>query len=160
VSKFGAIFFTPIRFYAVVCCASGLWKGMLCFRKQNVHPPPPRPPHKHRYRRRQLVTAHFFSSWLARCTHWVLLLPLALEFAVCWNIDTGLWNKHSSLTMKIVSGVLYPYTSDKTNAQNSEMSRKINVYSYRRAYRRASYSVGVICRDCGVVTFNTQSSIY
>jgi hypothetical protein len=61
------------------------------------------------------------------------------------------------LTMKVISGVLYPYNSDKSNAQKSEISRKINVYGYRRAYRCASCSVGVICRGCGVVK---QPSIY
>jgi hypothetical protein len=53
--------------------------------------------------------------------------------------------------MKLVSGVLYPYNSDKTNTQKSEISRIIDVYSYMRAYRHASCSVGVICRGCGVV---------
>jgi hypothetical protein len=156
VSKIGAILFTPIRFSAVVCYASGLWKVTLCFRTQNVPPPPPKPPHKHRYRRR-LRNSAFFSSWLARFWHWVLWLPLALEFTVRWNIDTGLWNKHSFLTMKVVSGVLYPYNWDKTNTKKLEISRKIYVYSYRRAYRRASCSAGVIWRGCGVVK---QPSIY
>jgi hypothetical protein len=147
-SKFGAILFTRIRFGAVVGYASGLWNVMLCFRTRNVPPPSSKPPHKHRYRRRQLVTAPFFP---ARFWQWVLWLPLALEFAMCWNIDTGLWNKHSFLTMKFVSGILYPYNWDKTNTQNSEISRIFDVYSYRRAYRRASCGVGVICRGCGVV---------
>jgi hypothetical protein len=59
--------------------------------------------------------------------------------------------------MKVVSGILYPYNSDKTNTKKSEISRKIDVYSYRRAYRHAHYSVGVICRGCGIVK---QPSIY
>jgi len=37
------------------------------------------------------------------------------------------------LTRKVVSGILYAYYSDKTNAEKSEISTKINVYSYRRA---------------------------
>jgi hypothetical protein len=46
---------------------------------------------------------------------------------------------------------MYPYNSDKTNVQKLEISRKINVYSYRRAYKLASYSAGVIRGGCGVV---------
>jgi hypothetical protein len=62
--------------------------------------------------------------------------------------------------MKVVSGVLYPYNSDKTNAKKSDISTKIDVYSYSMAHRHACCSVGVICWDCGVVTSNTQSSVY
>jgi hypothetical protein len=36
-------------------------------------------------------------------------------------------------TRKVVSGILYPYNSNKTNAQKSEISTKIDVDSYRRA---------------------------
>jgi hypothetical protein len=53
--------------------------------------------------------------------------------------------------MKVVSGLLYPYNSDKTNTKKSEISRIIDVYGYRRAYRCAYCSVGIICRGCGVV---------
>jgi hypothetical protein len=60
VSVFGGILLTPIQFSAVVCCASGLWKVMLCFRTQNVPPPPPKPPHKHRCRHRIGNCAFFF----------------------------------------------------------------------------------------------------
>jgi len=56
------------------------------------------------------------------------------------------------LTGKVVSGVLYPYNSDKSNAEKSEIPTNIDVYSYRRAHRSASYTAGVICRGCGVVT--------
>ena len=59
VSKFGAILFTPIRLTVVACDALGPFKVRLAFRRQNVPPPPPKPLHKHRYKRRQLVTAHF-----------------------------------------------------------------------------------------------------
>jgi hypothetical protein len=41
-------------------------------------------------------------------------------------------NELSFLTRKVVSGILYPYNSDKTDAQKSEISTKIDVYSYRR----------------------------
>jgi len=67
--------------------------------------------------------------------------------------------KRTFLTRKVVCGVLYPYNSNKTNAQKSEMSTKIDVYSCRRAHRRASCNAGVLCRGCGVVTCNTQLSI-
>jgi hypothetical protein len=64
-----------------------------------------------------------------------------------------------SVDQKVVSGILYPYNSDKTKAKKSEISTKIDVYSYRRAHRHASCSAGVICRGCGAVTCNTQMSI-
>jgi hypothetical protein len=56
------------------------------------------------------------------------------------------------LARKVVSGILYPYNSDKSNAEKSEIPTNIDVYSYRRAHRPASYSAGIICRGCGVVT--------
>jgi len=68
--------------------------------------------------------------------------------------------KLSFLTRKVVSGILHPCKLDKCNAQKLEITTNINVYSYRRAHRRASCSAGVICRDCGVVICNTQPSIY
>jgi hypothetical protein len=55
------------------------------------------------------------------------------------------------LIKEVVSGVLHPYNSNKTNAHKLEISTKIDVYSYRRAHRCASYSARVICRGCGVV---------
>jgi len=64
------------------------------------------------------------------------------------------------LTRNVFSGVLYTYSSDKTDAQKSEIFIKIEVYSYRRAHTRASCSAGVICRGCGAVTCNTQPSVY
>jgi ssDNA-binding Zn-finger/Zn-ribbon topoisomerase 1 len=53
------------------------------------------------------------------------------------------------VTRKVVSGVLYPYNSDKTNAKKSKISTKLDVYSHRRAHRLASCSAGVICRGFG-----------
>jgi len=50
-----------------------------------------------------------------------------VEFTVGWNINTGLWSENSFLTRKFVSGILYPYNSDKTNAQKYEVSVKIDV---------------------------------
>jgi hypothetical protein len=52
------------------------------------------------------------------------------------------------LTRKVVSGVLYPCNSDKTNAQKSEIFTKIDVYSYSRPTDMhlvgLGYSVGVV----------------
>jgi hypothetical protein len=42
---------------------------------------------------------------------------------------------------EVVSGVLCPYTSDKTNAQKSDISTNFDVYSYRRAHRCVSLGV-------------------
>jgi len=159
VSKFGGILFTPIRLTAVACCASGPVKVRLSFRSQNVPPAPPIPLHKNRYISRHLVTAHF-SQLTKRLCHCVLWLPLALRCTVGWNINTGLWSENAFLTRKVVSGVLYPYNSDKSIAQKLEISINIGVYGYRRAHRPASCNVGVILRSCGVVKCNTQPSVY
>jgi hypothetical protein len=126
----------------------------LSFRSQNVPPPPPKPLHKHRYIGRHLVTAHFFQLTKRFC-HCVLWLSLALRFTVGWSSNTGLWSENVFFTRKVVSGVLYPYNSDKSNAQKSEIPTNIDVYIYRRAYRLASCSVGFILRGCGVVKCNT-----
>jgi hypothetical protein len=64
------------------------------------------------------------------------------------------------LVRKVVSDVLYPYNSDKTNAEKSEIPTNIDVYNYRRAHRPASCSAEVICRGGGVVACNTQLSSY
>jgi len=56
------------------------------------------------------------------------------------------------MTRKVVSGILYPYNSDKSNAQKSDIPTNIDVYSYGRAHRPASCSAGVICRGYGVAT--------
>ena len=76
----------------------------------------------------------------------MLWLSLAMEFTVGWNINTGLWNKLQLLTRKVVSGILHPYNSDKTNVKKSGISTKIDISSYRRAHRHASCSAGKICR--------------
>jgi len=151
VLKFGEILFTPIicniyNIYiitAVACYASGPMKVRLSLRNQNVPPPPPKPFHKHWYIRRHLLTAHF-SQLTKRLCHCMLWLSPALRFTVGWNINTGLWSKNAFLTRKVVSGVLYPYNSDKSNAQKLEIPTNINIYSYRRAHRPASCSVGVV----------------
>jgi hypothetical protein len=56
------------------------------------------------------------------------------------------------LTRKVVSGVLYPYNSEKNNAQKSEIPTNIDVYNYRRGHRPASCNAEVICKGCGVET--------
>jgi hypothetical protein len=63
------------------------------------------------------------------------------------------------MARKVVSGVLYPYNLDNTSAKKTEISSKIEVYSYGMTHRHASCSAGVICRGCGVVTCNIQLSI-
>jgi len=63
------------------------------------------------------------------------------------------------LTRKVVSGILYPFNSDKCNAKNSEIPTNIDVYSYMRAHRLASCSVGVIYGGFGVATCNTAVNI-
>jgi hypothetical protein len=63
------------------------------------------------------------------------------------------------MARRVIRGVPYPYNSDKTNAKKSEISTKIDVYSYSIAHKHASCNAGVICKGCGVVTCNIQLSI-
>jgi hypothetical protein len=159
VSKFGGILFTPIIYNyiyniyiitAVACYASGPMKVRLSFRSQNLPPSPPKPLHKHWYIHQHLVTAHFSHLTKQMC-HCMLWLLLPLRFTVGWNINTGQWSENAFLTRKVVSGVIYPCNSDKSNAQKLEIPTNINVYSYRRAHRPASCSVGVIFRGCIII---------
>jgi hypothetical protein len=46
------------------------------------------------------------------------------------------------------------------NNKKSGLSTKIDIYSDRRAHRRATFRVGVLCRGCGALTCNTQPSVY
>jgi hypothetical protein len=157
VSNFGGILFTPIWLTPVACYASGPLKVRLSFRSRNVPPPLPKPLHKHRYIHRHLVNVHFY-----QLTNMVLAW-LALTLT-CSGIHCGLKYQHWPMKQTLVvdqKGCQWhtvPYNSDKTNAQKSEISTKLDVYSYRRAHRRASYSDGVICRGCGVVTCNIPLS--
>jgi hypothetical protein len=147
--------FTPIRLTAVACYASGPLK----VRSQNVAPPPPKPLHKHQYVCRHLVTVHFSQLTYTVLTLLVLIIP-------CSGVQCGLKYQHWPmkrnlfLTRKVVSGILYPHNSNKSNPQKSKIPTNIDVYSYRRAHRPASCSAGVICRGCWVVTCNTQPSNY
>jgi len=134
--------FTPIWLTAVACYVAGPLKVRLSFRSQNV------PLHLLNPSTNTDIYVHtsklrIFLSWLIWFWHCLLRLSLALEFTVGWNINTGLWSKKLFFTKKVVSGISYPYNSDKSNAQKSEISRKLNVYSYRRAHRHASCSAGV-----------------
>ena len=95
------------------------------------------------------------------CPSWLILFQTQHAFVFhevhCGlNINTDLWNKHYLLTRKVFSGILYAYSSDRTNVQKSEIFTKNDVYSYRRANRRASCSAAVLCRGCGAATCNTQ----
>jgi hypothetical protein len=94
VSKFGGIFFTPIRLTAVACYASGPMKVRLSFRRQNVPPPPPKPLHKHRYIHRHLVTVHF-----SQLTNTVLTL-LALIITNS-GVHCGLKYQHWPMKRKL-----------------------------------------------------------
>jgi len=77
------------------------------------------------------------------------------------EISTLAYESNSSVAQKGCQWcTVYPYNSDKTNAQKSEISTKIDVRSYRSAHRCVSCSAGVICRGCGVVTCNKQLSVY
>jgi len=128
----------------MACYAAEPLKVRLSIRSQNVPSLPPKPLHKHQSIRRHLVTAHF--SQLTNTS--VTLRALIIVHS---GVHCGLKYQHWPMKRKLflekaVSGVLCPYNSDKTNAQNSEIPTNINVYSYRRARRPDSCSAGVICR--------------
>jgi hypothetical protein len=149
--------FTPIRITAVASYASGPVKVRLSFRSQNVPPPPPKPLHKYRYTRRHLVSAHIF-----QLTNRILTLR-ALIIASS-EVSCGLKYQHWPMKRKlfldqVVSGALYLYNSDKSNAQKSDIPTNIDVCMYRGPHRLASCSAAVICRGCGVVTCNRQPSV-
>jgi hypothetical protein len=96
-----------------------------------------------------------FPSWLIAFWQRVFWLSLALQFTVCWNINTGLWRKNSIFTRK-VSGVLYLC---KCNVQKSEILTNIDVYSYRRPHRRASCSAGVIFSSTCSLILSVQLAV-
>ena len=84
-------------------------------------------------------------------SHWS---PLWVE------ISTLAFETNTFFMRNVFSGVLYPYSSDKTDAQKLDISTKINVWSCRRPHRHASCSAGVLCGGCRAVTSNTQPSVY
>jgi len=151
--------FTPICLTAVAHYAAGPLKVKLSFRSQNVPPPPAKPLHKHQYICRHLVTVHF--SQLTNTVPTLLALIIVRSGVHCglkyqhWPMKRKLFLDHKGWQWG-----MYQYNSDKNNAQKLEIPTNINVYSYRRAHRPASCSTGVICRGCGIVTCNTQPSIY
>ena len=133
------------------------FRASLC--SQNGSPPPTKPLQKPWFICRHIATAQF--------CQWVMLLATQLGlFIACSGVHCGLKYQHWPMNQTLVvvqqgfQWRVYPYNSDKSNAKKSEISTKIDVYSYRRANRHDSCSAGVICRGFGVVTFNTQSSVY
>jgi len=74
---------------------------------------------------------------MARCHYGLLWSSLFVE------ISTLAYEVKTFLTRKVVSGILYPYNSNKSNAQKSEIPTNIDVYSCRRAHRHASCRAGV-----------------
>ena len=151
------ILFTPTWNTAVFWYAAGILKVRVSLCSQNGPPPPPKP-----------LQIPWFISWhiaTAQLFQWVMLFEARLALfivrpAVHCGLKYQLWppNRTRLLPKKVVSCVLYPYNSDKTNPQKSDIYTKINVFSHRSVHRCASCSAGVICRGCGVVTCNKQLS--
>ena len=84
----------------------------------------------------------------------------------CSGIHCGLKYQHWPMKRKTLTwperlSVAYctHIIQTKLMLKKSEISTKIDVYSYKKAHRHASCSVAVICRGCGVVTCNIQSSV-
>ena len=95
----------------------------------------------------------------------VFLTPRALIIARSWVL-CGLkyqhWPVKQTLSWPEWLSVAYwyIYISEKCNAQKSEILTNIDVYSYRWVNKRATCSAWVICSGCGVITCNTQLSVY
>ena len=160
VSKFGGILFTPIWNTAVFWYAAGPLKVRVSLYSQNGSPPPPKPLQKPWFICWHIATAQFsqVSNAFVDTARLVSCLPCSSLWV---EISTLTYVTNSSCWPERLSVVYCIHNnSDKTNPQKSEISTKIDVYSYSMAHRYASYSAGVICKGCGVVTFNTQSSIY
>jgi len=66
------------------------------------------------------------------------------------------------LTRKFVSGIQYPFNSDKTNAQNQRYPQKLmfTATAGPTDMSLVMLSAGILCRSCQVVTCNTQPSVY
>ena len=141
--------FTPIWLTAVACYASGSLKVRLSFRSQNV-PLHLLNPSTTTDIRRHLVTVQF--SQLTNMVLTLLALIIALSGVHCWlkyqhwPVKQKLFHDQKGFQWRTV-----PYNSDKSNAQKLEISKIIDVYSYRRAHRPTSCSAGEICRGCEVV---------
>jgi hypothetical protein len=149
VPKFGGILFTPIRYTAQVCYAAGPLEGQGFFMEPEW----------------TSFSNHFLyvNTRIARSSQLTMTSPDTARFVylshrstLCveyqhWLVKRALIVDQKDIQWRTVrihfSGVLYEYISDKTNAQKSAISTKINVYSYRIAHRRAYFSAGVICRD-------------
>ena len=159
VLKFGEILFTPIQLTAMACYDAGPLKVRFSFRRQNVPPPPPNPLHKHRY-----ISRHFISVHFSQLTNTVLTLlaTIIASFGVHCGLKYQNWPMKQKLFLdqKGCQWRMYPHNTNKSNAQKLEIPTNIDVYSYKKTHRRASCNAGVIRRGCGVVTCNTQPSIY
>jgi hypothetical protein len=151
VFKFGGILVTAIWLTALSCYAAGPLKVRLSFRSQSVPPPIPKPLHKHRYIHSHLVTAHF-SQLTTVCfdchSLWVEISTLAYEVkSLPWREGLSVaYCTHVIQTKVMLKNQRYPQISMFT--------------ATGWAHRPASFSSGVICRGCGLVTCNIQPSIY
>jgi hypothetical protein len=160
VLKFWGILFTPTWNTAVLWYAAGTLNVSVPLCIQNVFPPHPKPLQKPWFICRHIANCtvlsassmvwdtalliyFFLWSWL-----WVEISTLAyITNRLCWPLR---------LSVAYCTHII----QTKLTLKKLEISTKIDVYSYSMAHRHASCSVGVICRGCGVVTFNIQSSIY
>jgi hypothetical protein len=168
VLKFGGILFTPVQLTAVACYASRPLKVRLSFRSQNVPSPHPKPL-KHQYIRRHLVTAHFSqltNTVLTLLASWLIRFWNCLLYRSLWS---SLWVEISTLAYeaKILSWPERLSVAYCTHIIQTKVILKNWRYPQISVFTAAggltdlpSCSAGVICRGCGVVTWNTQPSIY
>jgi len=95
VSKFGGIFFTPIRLTAVARYASGPIKVRLFIQELECTPSSPKPHHKHWYICKYLIIAHFF-----QLTNTVLT---QLALTIAWSgVHCGLKYQHWPMKRTLV----------------------------------------------------------
>jgi hypothetical protein len=160
VLKFGGILFTPSWNTAVLWYSKRTLNISVPLCSQNVSPPPPKPLQKPWFMCRHIANCAVLSaSSMVRDT--ALFLYFLFWSRLWFEISTLVYiTKCICWPLRLSVAYCTHMIQTKLTLKKSEISRKIDVYSYSMAHRHASCSVGVICSGCGVVTFNIQSSIY
>jgi hypothetical protein len=80
-----------------------------------------------------------------------------MEFTPGWNINTGLWNDHNFLLPERLSVAYCSHIIQTTLILKIEDNHKKTMFTATGGPKDVPC---VLCRCCGVVTNNTQPSIY
>jgi len=117
--------------------ATGPLKVRVSLCSQNGSPPPPKPLQKPWFICQHIATAQF-SQWCNAVGHRACLVS-RLPCSSLWvEISTLAYLTNCSCWPERFSGILYPYNSDKTNAQKPEISTKIDVWTASRKEHKYS----------------------